>query len=91
MPRLVPTPRFIKLLSALSRREPDRAERLRAVLKRLEAEPRHPALHFEKLGGSAYRSVRVTIGDRLILRQIAPDTFELIDVGDHDRMYHRYG
>jgi mRNA-degrading endonuclease YafQ of YafQ-DinJ toxin-antitoxin module len=91
MPRLIPAPRFVKRLRVIAEREPARAQRINAVLRRFAADPRHPGLHFEKLGGSAYRSIRISLGERLIVRQIETDAFELVDVGEHDRMYHRYG
>ncbi len=60
------------------------------ALQFFSADIHHPSLNFEKIKGTDYCSIRVTQGDRVILKQTGPDTFALVDLGDHD-IYRRYG
>jgi hypothetical protein len=53
--------------------------------------PRSPGLHFEKLKGSEYRTIRPVRGAwRVVLRGSGAE-FELVDVDTHDRVDKRYG
>ena len=60
------------------------------TLKRFEADPRHAGLHFEKLKGSDYRTIRFSLGMRIILKGGDGNRFDLIDVGPHP-VADRYG
>ncbi|MEO9213633.1 MAG: hypothetical protein ABI242_10870 [Caulobacteraceae bacterium] len=66
-------------------------DRVRQAVGRFAADVHHPGLDFEKLKGSEFCTIRVTRGDRIVLRQSGPDAFELVDVGEHDTMHRRYG
>jgi len=91
MPRLVPSARFLKTLGAIARSNPGMARRIQGAAKRFQAGIHHPALNFEKIKGTDYCSIRVSQGERIVLRATDPDTFDLVDVGDHDTIYRRYG
>ena len=68
-----------------------RSPRIVKALEFFAANVHHPGLDFEKLKGTDYCTIRVDRGDRIVLRQSGPDTFELVDVGEHDSMHRRYG
>ncbi|MDE1159188.1 MAG: hypothetical protein PW791_13145 [Neorhizobium sp.] len=53
--------------------------------------PRHPGLHFEKLKGSAYRTIRPDRGKYRIVLRGDGTSFELVDVDRHDIVDRRYG
>lgn len=64
---------------------------VKAALKQFYADPRHPSLHFEKLSGSKYRTIRV---DRKMYRIVLRGdggTMELVDVDRHDKVDSKYG
>ncbi len=82
--------RFLKALQVIAKSDTARAKPVQSAVERFAVDSRHPSLNFEKLKGTELYSIRVTQGDRVILRQVDPDTFELIDVGNHD-IYRRYG
>jgi plasmid maintenance system killer protein len=65
-----------------------REQAIRAI-KQFVADPDHPSLNFERLAGSDLFSIRVNRGDRIILRRLDGDSFELVDLGSHD-IYRRY-
>jgi len=60
------------------------------ALNRFIENPRHPSLHFEKLKGSPYRTIRVNSDIRIALIG-EEDNYELVDVNHHDVIYRRYG
>ena len=90
MPKIRPGPGFEKAFVRLAGRDLPRRRRILNALTQFEADPRRVGLNFERLKGTDFFSIRVTQGDRVILRQIDADTFELVDVGSHD-IYRRYG
>ena len=82
-----PTPKFEKALKALGHKERRRAGK---SLQQFVENPRHPSLHFEKLGGSDYCTIRVDRNFRIALKDLGNDVYELLDVGSHkyiDRVY----
>jgi hypothetical protein len=54
--------------------------------------PRHPGLHFEKMIGSSYRTIRVDQGRwRIVIRDLKGSTYELVDVDRHKNVDRNYG
>ncbi len=89
MPVVRPGPRFAKAVQALVRRDAGLEARIRDAVERFRADVHHPGLNFEKIKGSQRCTIRVSRGVRIMLAQSGPDTFDLIDVGDHDHIYGR--
>ncbi len=48
-------------------------------------------MHFEKLSGSPYRTIRVDRNHRIVLYELEGDLFELVDVGSHDYVDRNFG
>lgn len=88
MVRLRRTERFGKSFRSLGPEQQKRAEK---SLRLFADNPRHPSLHFEKLTGSAYRTIRVDLNHRIVLYEIEGDLFELVDVGSHDYVDRNFG
>lgn len=67
-------------------------DRAATAIERFVANPSLPGLNFEKLAGYSDRySIRISRGDRIVLRRIAvSDVFEILDIGPHD-IYRRLG
>jgi hypothetical protein len=82
------TERFQKAFHALG---PEQQQRAAKSLELFEENPRHPSLHFEKLTGSVYRTIRVDRNHRIVLREADDGVFDLLDVGTHDYVYRRFG
>lgn len=80
--------RFVKALRALGHEQRKRAEK---SLLLMVDNPRHPSLHFEKLS-SGVRTIRVDRNFRIVLKEVAGegDTFDLLDVDTHTKVYQRY-
>jgi mRNA-degrading endonuclease YafQ of YafQ-DinJ toxin-antitoxin module len=90
MPKVEPGPRFEKAFLKVGARDPVRRRQILKAIELFIADAHHPSLNFEKLSGTPYGSIRASRGDRIILRQVDDDAFELVDVGGHD-IYRRYG
>ena len=92
MARLVPDQRFNKAVAKLTRRDDELLKSIGAAMKRFEANPRHPGLNFEKIINRSYWTIRVGLSIRIALRPRdgEPDTFDLIDIGNHDDIYRRH-
>lgn len=83
------TKQFMKKYQKLT---PDVRDRTDEALKQFMINPRHPSLHFEKLVGSSYRTIRVDQGRwRIVLRQTAGSEFDLVDVDRHKTVDRKYG
>jgi hypothetical protein len=54
-------------------------------------DPRHPGLHFEKLSGSEYRTIRPVRGAWRIVLRGQGDLYELVDVDTHKLVDRKYG
>ena len=80
-----------KALARIARRDAARFRRIVKALQLFSVDIHHPGLNFEKLKGTDHCTIRVSQGDRLMVRQSATDTFEIIDIVDHDTMARRYG
>ncbi len=62
------------------------------ALSRFFVNPRHPSLHFEKLIGSKYRTIRVDRGRwRIVMRDLGRSNYELVDVDRHQNIDRNYG
>ncbi len=88
MPTVRPAPSFIKALAKLTR-DRTQAARIRQAIERFAADIHHPGLNFEKVTGTRYCTIRVSVHLRILMIQSAPDSFDLVDIGDHDHIYRR--
>ena len=93
--RLVPTTKFIKAYKGLS---PDMRQRVDAALRKFTENPRHPGLHFEKLQGSAYRTIRpdrkmyrIVLRDSEVREETEGEVYDLVDVDRHAVVDRKYG
>lgn len=84
---LTPLPKFERAYKKLTYAQKDSVDK---ALRRFRENPRHPSLHFEKLQGSSYRTIRADLGIRIVLSGGKDDHFDLVDVGSHD-LADRYG
>ncbi len=91
MPSLEPSDRFNKAVRKIAERDESMFRLVQKTLKIFAADVHHPGLNFEKIKGTSYCSIRVNRGDRIVLKASGPDTYEIVDFGDHDSMYQRYG
>lgn len=86
--RLTKTPRFERAYRKLT---DDVKAFVNEALRQFYANPRHPGLHFEKLSGSDYRTIRVDRGRwRIVLRGSGAE-FDLVDIDRHDVVDGKYG
>lgn len=86
--KIFATTRFKRAYGSL----PDDVQRLvdKALTQFME-NPRHPSLHFEKMQGSDYRTIRPDRGKyRIVLRGDGGE-FDLVDVDRHGVVDRRYG
>lgn len=83
-----PTARFDKAMRHLG---PTQRKRAAKSLAQFVENPRHPSLHFEKLSGSDYCTIRVERNFRIVLKDLGGDLYELLDIGSHDYVYRQYG
>ena len=86
--RLIPTARFIRAYKKLA---PDLKVRVDDALRKFLADPRQPGLHFERLSGSEYRTIRPVQGRWRIVLRGKGDEFELVDVDSHKIVDKKYG
>jgi mRNA-degrading endonuclease RelE of RelBE toxin-antitoxin system len=86
--QLSPTPRFTRAYKALPQEAKDSVQK---AIRQFMENPRHPGLHFEKLKGSAYRTIRPDRGKYRIVLRGDGTSFELVDVDRHDIVDRRYG
>jgi hypothetical protein len=86
--RLTATPRFKRAYDALPA---DVMSRIDNALQRFIDNPRHPGLHFEKLRGSDYRTIRPVKGAWRIVLEGSGSDFVLVDVDTHQRVDRKYG
>ncbi len=82
---VTPTPSFAKALKGLP---PHRQKAAARALGKFMTDPILPSLDFRPLAGApSYHIIDPGSGDRIILRQVAGDAFEAVDVGPHDNVY----
>lgn len=86
--QLTATPRFKKRYDGLP---VDLRERVDAALRRFMENPRHPSLHFEKLSGSDFRTIRVDRKKWRIVLRGEGAVFDLVDVDTHSSVDSKYG
>lgn len=85
---LRPTRRFEKSFKRLDARLQQRAAK---SITQFSENPRHGHLHFEKLKGSDYLTIRVDSNFRIVLREAEKGVYDLVDVGSHTDVYQAYG
>jgi len=86
--RIIKTARFQRAYDKLTDEDLLAVDR---ALRLFLENPRHPGLHFEKLKGSRYRTIRVTRGRlRIVLRGDGAE-MDLVDIGNHDYVDGKYG
>ncbi|MEZ2408992.1 type II toxin-antitoxin system RelE/ParE family toxin [Bosea sp. RCC_152_1] len=79
--------RFKKALNGLP---PDRRKAAIAAIGKFQQEPALPALKFRPLvGKGGHFIISAHHGDRVIMKRLADDHYELVDVGPHDNVYRR--
>jgi hypothetical protein len=76
---------------AIRRLGPEQAKRAAKSLTQFLENPRHPHLHFERLGGTPYLTIKADNNFRIIMRESGKDVFDLVDVVDHNTMKQQYG
>ncbi len=81
------TPRFDRAYGKLTE---DQKLAVDAAIANFFRDVRHPGLHFEKLSGSDYRTIRAGLGIRIVLLGTGGD-FDFVDVAKHDYVDKRYG
>jgi mRNA-degrading endonuclease RelE of RelBE toxin-antitoxin system len=86
--QLQKTPRFERAFRKLT---PEIQEAVSGALRQFMANPRHPSLHFEKLKGSTYRTIRVDRGRWRIVLRGSKSAFDLVDVDRHKTVDTKYG
>lgn len=86
--RLTVTPRFDRAYRKLT---DETKGGVNDAIRQFYADPRHPGLHFEKLKGSKYRTIRVDRGRWRIVLRGAGEEFELVDIDRHDAVDRNYG
>lgn len=86
--QLTASPRFTRAYKALSQ---EAKEAVQKALRLFMENPRHPGLHFEKLRGSDYRTIRPDRGKYRIVLRVKGSSFELVDVDRHDVVDRKYG
>lgn len=86
--KLSSTPHFDRSYKKL---KPEIKVRVDEALRKFIENPRHPGLHFEKLSGGNYRTIRPVRGAFRIVLRGERDEFELIDVDTHKRVDSKYG
>jgi hypothetical protein len=81
LPSLVFQQRFLRTVKKLAPKSREAVGRTLAVF----ADHAHrPGLRFERVKGTDLFTIRVNRGDRVFLRLVGDDTYEVVDVGHHD-------
>lgn len=76
--------------SAIKRLPPDRAKAAVESMKKFMETPSLPSLDFRTVKGlDDHFIINAKHGDRLILKKVEEDLYELVDVGPHDNVYAR--
>lgn len=86
--QLTPSLRFTRAYKALPH---EAKEQVQKALRLFMENPRHPGLHFEKLKGSDYRTIRPDRGKYRIVLRGEGTMFELVDVDRHEIVDRKYG
>lgn len=86
--RLTKTPRFERAYRKLTE---EVKSAVNDALRQFYQNPRHPALHFEKLSGSEFRTIRVDRGRWRVVLRGSGSEFDLVDVDRHDAVDGKYG
>lgn len=86
--RVRPTGAFLRSLKRLSKSD---AEDATSALERFLVDPQQKSLNFERVKSrKGYFTIRANYSIRVLLRQVAPQEFEIVAVGNHDYIYERY-
>lgn len=85
---LIQTGKFRRSLKRLSSSD---AEDTIAALELFMTSPHAKSLNFEKVRSrKAYHTIRANYGIRILLRETAPQAFEIVAVGNHDYIYESF-
>jgi hypothetical protein len=85
--QVTPTRAFLKDLKGLGGDE-NRRDQVISSLQQFLENPRSPGLNFERVKSQkGYFTIRASIHDRVLLREVAPGHYEASAVGNHDYIY----
>lgn len=86
--RVTPTGSFLRSLKRLSKADADDTI---AALERFVVDPHAKSLNFERVKSKkGYFTIRSNYSIRILLRETAPQTFDVVIVGNHDYIYERF-
>lgn len=86
--RVTPTGAFLRSLKRLSKSD---AEDTTSALEVFLATPHAKSLNFERVKSrKGYFTIRSNYSIRILLRETAPQEFEIVAVGNHDYIYERF-
>ena len=86
--KIIPTPRFKRAYQNLPKEVQLSVD---DALRKFLTNPRHPGLHFEKLKGSDYRTIRVDRGRWRIVMKGEGGEMLIVDVDRHQSVDRKYG
>lgn len=86
--QVTPTGAFLRSLKRLSKAD---AEDTVAALELFLIDPHAKSLNFERVKSKkGYFTIRSNYSIRILLRETAPQIFDVVIVGSHDYVYERY-
>jgi hypothetical protein len=86
--QLTPTGAFLRSFKRLSKAD---AEDTTSALEIFLVDPHAKALNFERVKSrKGYFTIRSNYAIRILLRQTAPQAFDIVAVGNHDYIYERF-
>ena len=86
--QVTPTGKFRRSLKRLSASD---AEDTIAALELFMREPHAKPLNFEKVRSrKGYHTIRANYAIRILLREVGPQQFEIVAVGNHDYIYENF-
>jgi hypothetical protein len=86
--QVTPTGAFLRSLKRLSKSD---AEDTASALELFLVTPDAKSLNFERVKSrKGYFTIRSNYSIRILLRETAPQAFEIVAVGNHDYIYQRF-
>lgn len=86
MPKLIPSPQFVKSHLKLVRRNPKLLNQIFDTLHNFTENPQHRSLRLHKLNNSQCWSLSVNRSIRITYEYVE-DYILLVDIGTHDEVY----